>query len=128
MARRLRLDRPTWRVFVRVDDPAPSGAALAALAGRYYSEETDMTYTARLAEGRLTLSWPRGYEIALDPVGGDRFVGTRGTVTFTRAPSGEIDGFTVSNRRLRRLRADRIDPLTLPAPAIAAEPEAASRL
>lgn len=125
---RIRDSWPTWRVFVRVDDPAPSGAALAAFAGRYYSDETDMTYTARNSDGRLTLSWPRGYEIALDAVGGDRFVGTRGTVTFTRAPSGEIDGFTVSNRRLRRLRADRIDPLTLPAQAIAADPEAAARL
>jgi CubicO group peptidase (beta-lactamase class C family) len=99
---------PTRRVFVRMTSPLPDVGALNAFAGRYHSEETEMAYTVRVSEGRLRLSWPRQYDLALEAVGGDRFVGPRGTVTFTRAASGEVDGLTISNRRLRRLRADRV--------------------
>jgi hypothetical protein len=99
---------PTWRGFVRVDSPIPTGLALEPFAGRYRSDETDMTYTARVDDGRVSLTWPRGYAVALEPVGGDRFVGSIGTVTFTRGVTGEVDGLTISNRRLRRLRADRV--------------------
>jgi CubicO group peptidase (beta-lactamase class C family) len=98
---------PTHRAFVRVTLPAPTALALDGLAGRYRSEETDMTYTVRVADGRLSLTWPRGYEVSLQAIGGDRFIGSQGTVTFTRKPSGEVDGLTISNRRLRRLRAER---------------------
>lgn len=98
---------PTHRTFVRVALPAPTASALDGLVGRYHSEETDMTYTVRVAGGRLSLTWPRGYEVSLQAIGGDRFVGSQGTVTFTRKPSGEVDGLTISNRRLRRLRAER---------------------
>ncbi|HJV40549.1 serine hydrolase domain-containing protein [Caulobacter sp.] len=98
---------PTHRAFVRVALPAPTASALDGLVGRYRSEETDMTYTVSVADGRLSLTWPRGYEVSLQAIGGDRFVGSQGTVTFTRKPSGEVDGLTISNRRLRRLRAER---------------------
>ena len=54
------------------------------------------------------LSWPRSYDIALTPVGGDRFVSARGTVTFTRATNGVVAGLTISNRRLRRFMAARV--------------------
>ncbi len=47
-------------------------------------------------------------EIELESVGGDRFVGSRGTVTLVRKASGEVAGLTISNRRLRRLQADRL--------------------
>ncbi len=97
----------TRRVFSRVTSPIPDVAALNSFAGRYRSEETDMTYTVRVSEGRLRLSWPRQYDIALDAVGGDRFVGSRGTVTFTRTATGDVSGLTISNRRLRRLMAVR---------------------
>jgi hypothetical protein len=43
-----------------------------------------------------------------EAIGGDRFVGTLGTVTFTRTASGAADGLTISSRRLRRLRLDRL--------------------
>jgi CubicO group peptidase (beta-lactamase class C family) len=98
----------TRRIFTRVTSPLPDVAALSAFAGRYHSEETEMTYTVRVSEGRLRLSWPRGYDIALEAVGGDRFVGSRGTVTFLRTASGDVSGLTISNRRLRRLLADRV--------------------
>jgi len=99
---------PTTREFVRIDEPTPSTATLNAFAGAYRSTEVDATYTVRIKEGRLAVRWPRRDEVMLDAVGGDRFVGSVGTVTFTRAADGKIDGLTISNRRLRRLRADRL--------------------
>jgi CubicO group peptidase (beta-lactamase class C family) len=99
---------PVPRRFVRLTDPLPAPAALGALAGDYRSEETGMTYTVRVVDGKLRLSWPRAYDLPLDPVGGDRFVGSRGTVTFQREAGGEVSGLTISNRRLRRLAAVRV--------------------
>ncbi|TCM04722.1 serine hydrolase domain-containing protein [Sphingomonas sp. PP-CC-3G-468] len=98
---------PTQRAFVRVSLPLPSASDLQGLSGYYRSEETDMTYAVDVTNGGLLLTWPRGYAVALDAIGGDRFIGSQGTVTFTRRPSGEVDGLTISNRRLRRFRADR---------------------
>lgn len=97
---------PTTRAFVRIDQPMP--AELNTFAGAYRSTEVDATYTVRIKDGRLALRWPRRDAVMLDAVGGDRFVGSVGTVTFTRAADGKIDGLTISNRRLRRLRADRL--------------------
>lgn len=104
---------PTFRVFSRVTTLLPDVTALNAFAGQYHSDETDMTYTVRVSDGRLRLSWPRAYDLALEPVGGDRFVSPRGTVTFTRTQpgelsSGEVRAMTISNRRLRRLVAERV--------------------
>ena len=99
---------PTQRTFVRVAEPLPAVSALNGFAGRFRSDETDMTYAVAVVGGQLRLSWPRQYDIPLEAVGGDRFVGSRGTVTFTRKPSGAIDGLTISNRRLRRLRAEKV--------------------
>ena len=103
--------RDAWRTsrrFHRVALPLPDAAALSAFAGQYHSDETEMSYTVRIADGRLRLTWPRGYDLALEPVGGDRFVSSRGTVTFTRTASGDVSGLTISNRRLRRLFAARV--------------------
>lgn len=99
---------PTYRPFVRLSDPVPVASALTEYAGEYRSDEVETTYAVRVVAGKLNVTWPRGHEMALDAVGGDRFVGSRGTVTFTRDPSRKIDGLTVSNRRLRRFRAERV--------------------
>ena len=121
---------PTTREFVRIDEPAPSAATLNSFAGAYRSAEVEATYTVRDKDGRLAIRWPRRDEVMLDPVGGDRFVGSIGTVTFTRTTDGKIDGLTISNRRLRRLRAERVDAAevaVVSAPATAASDELASR-
>jgi hypothetical protein len=98
---------PTSRVFTRIGEAAPDRAALNAFAGRYHSDETDMGYTVRVADGRLRLAWPRGYDVALESIGGNRFISSLGTVTFTRKPDGAIDGLTISNRRLRNFHVPR---------------------
>lgn len=101
---------PTERRFARILAPLPTPDALAAFAGRYRSAETATDYDVRVVDGRLRLQWPRGYDVGLDAVGGDRFLGSRGTVGFSRDANGAVDGLTISNRRLRRLRAERLAP------------------
>ena len=105
---------PTTREFVRVSEPMPTDAALAAFAGRYRSEEVDTTFTVRVVDGKLAIRWPRRDEVVLEPVGGNRFIGSLGAVTFTRGASGGIDGLTLSNRRLRRLRIERLATVKVP--------------
>ncbi|MEQ7776315.1 serine hydrolase domain-containing protein [Xanthomonas hortorum] len=100
---------PTTREFVKLTEPMPAQSDLEALTGTYQSEETDMTYTVAFVDGRLRVSWPRGYDLPLDPVGGNRFSSSRGTITFIRDSSGLVEGLTLSNRRLRRMTATRID-------------------
>lgn len=96
-------------VFTRVTAAVPAVSALAPFAGAYWSEDVDMTYTVRVADGKLAVRWPRQSDVTLEAVGGDRFVaGGLGTVTFTRTASGQVDGLTISNGRVRRLRADRL--------------------
>lgn len=99
---------PTYRPFVKLSEPAPDVADLGACAGEYRSRELDTTYVVRVVDGTLRMSWARGHEMDLEPVGGDRFVGSRGTVTFTRSQARTIDGLTISNRRLRRFRVERV--------------------
>ncbi|MGK5026201.1 hypothetical protein [Janthinobacterium sp. RB2R34] len=99
---------PSSRVFSRVTEPAPDADALAGFAGRYRSDETDMHYTVRVAEGRARLSWARQYDVVLEAVGGNRFVSSLGTVTFTQDARGVVNGLTISNRRLRKFHVPRL--------------------
>jgi CubicO group peptidase (beta-lactamase class C family) len=99
---------PAPRVFTRVQAPLPTPAALATFAGQYRIGEVDMTYTVLMADGKLRLRWPRQSDLVLEPVGGDRFVSGPWTLTFTRSEAGAVDGLTLTARRLRRLRAERL--------------------
>lgn len=76
-----------------------------------------MSYTVRIADNTLVIRWPRRDEVVLEAVGGDRFVGSLGAVTFTRSATGGIDGLRGSSCRLRHLRAERVD-LSRQPPAI----------
>jgi hypothetical protein len=107
---------PLPRLFTRLTAPVPSAAALAAYAGQYRSEDVGMTYTVRVdsgkgsgngSGGRLSLRWAREMSLTLEPVGGDHFIDGIYTVTFTRSASGDVNGLTISTRRVRRLRAER---------------------
>lgn len=99
---------PAPRIFTRVNEPMPSASALASFAGQYRIDEVDMTYSVLMADGKLSMRWPRQTDLVLEPVGGDRFVSGPWTVTFTRAASGAVDGLTITARRLRRMRAERL--------------------
>lgn len=96
-------------------DAKPSDAALAPLAGDYKSKELgDATYSIAVDDGRLRLRRAKREDITLEPIASDRFTSPwLGTITiaFTRGGPGtrQVDGFTLSNSRARRVRFDRID-------------------
>lgn len=105
---------PMPRIFTRLTTPVPSASVLAAYAGQYRSDEVDMSYTVRVEKGKLSVNWARGAALTLEPVGGDHFIDGIYTVTFTRAASGDVNGLTISTRRVRRLRAERIAATAVP--------------
>jgi hypothetical protein len=86
----------------------PSASVLVSFAGQYRIDEVDMTYTVLMTDSKLTMRWPRQTDLTLEAVGGDRFVSGAWTVTFTRTASGAVDGLTITARRLRRMRAERL--------------------
>lgn len=115
------LDSWPWpRVFTRLPAPppgtgpstgasaGPSAETLAAYAGRYRAEEVDMTYTVHVENGKLSMRWGRDVSLTLEAASGDHFVAGGHVVSFTRNPSGSVNGLTVSTRRVRRLRAERL--------------------
>lgn len=87
------------------------------MAGQYRIDEVGMTYTVLIVDGKLTVRWPRQSDLVLEAVGGDRFVSGPWTVTFTRTAVGAVDGLTLTARRLRRLRAERLTTVEVPAVA-----------
>jgi hypothetical protein len=98
---------PMPRVFTRLTAPVPSATALAAYAGQYRSDEVGMNYAVRVDNGKLSLRWGREMSLTLEAVGGDHFIDGIYTVTFTRGSSGDVNGLTISTRRVRRLSAER---------------------
>lgn len=96
--------------YRRLTPASPSAAVLAALAGGYHSDELDALYTVAIADGRPVVRWPRHDDgVALEALGGERFFSRMiGVVTFTRGASGQVDGMTISNGRVRRLRLQRV--------------------
>lgn len=99
---------PVPRVFQRLTAPGVTDG-LQRYAGTYRSRDLGADYVACVADGKLTLHFGRNGRAALEPASGDKFFSTSlGTVTFTRAPTGEVAGLTVSSRRLRRFVAERL--------------------
>lgn len=99
---------PVPRVFQRLTAPGVSDG-LERYAGTYRSHDLGADYVARVTDGKLTLHFGRNGRAVLEPASGDKFFSTSlGTVTFARAPTGEVAGLTVSSRRLRRFAAERM--------------------
>lgn len=94
--------------LVRQTAPAPSGAALDAYAGTYYSEELGATYTVTVADSALSLETRMGDAVTVRPAYGDVFDG-RYLLRFTRGRGNRVDGFLMSTGRVRNVRFDRVD-------------------
>jgi hypothetical protein len=93
-----------------VTAPSYSGADLKAYVGEYRSDELDVNYSVAVTpEGGLTVLRRKFDSLPLDAFKLDVFWGSSlGTVTFSRAPSGEVTGFAISTGRVRRLPFRRV--------------------
>ena len=96
----------------RVDRSGLAEEALAAFAGRYYSEELETFYDVAVEDGGLVLHHIEMAEpLAMQHTDGDEFsteVIFLNTIAFERAGSGAVTGFTVSNGRTKGVRFGRM--------------------
>jgi CubicO group peptidase (beta-lactamase class C family) len=97
------------RLWEAVPSFAPKPADLEAYAGKYDSEEIDMTYRLYVEGGKLKAWFRPAQRADLAPVYPDAFETEGDIVRFTRDGSGRIDGFLVYAGRVRHLRFSRRD-------------------
>ncbi len=102
--------RSTRRLlFARVAPASPDRTALAAYAGTYESAELDVRYAIAVSDSGLVIRHRKISAPALVPTTRDAFTLDYGVfLQFTRAKSGRIDGFTLSDLRVRGVRFERV--------------------
>ncbi len=96
-------------LYTRTERAAPTEADLAALAGRYRSDEIDSTYQLSAAETGLTVSCLRFPPLTLTAADRDSFDGPFARLTIVRDAGGAPAGFTMSTGRVRGLSFHKID-------------------
>ena len=99
-----------------VDGFAPTIPELAGYAGKYHSDEAEVTYTIAVRDGALAIldRYDRGQ--TLSPIYPDAFsaraeivmTGSLGTITFRRNDTGRIDSLSVSQSRVWDLRFEKV--------------------
>lgn len=90
---------------------APTGTALQAFVGRYWSEELDSHMTIEQRGDSLVLRQRRQADAALRPASStDSFQGRSLTLSFERNRNGEVIGFYAANGRTRDVRFARLRP------------------
>jgi hypothetical protein len=88
----------------------PDRAALAAYAGAFYSEELDVRYDLRVADSSLVMFHRKLDDSPLGP-GVSRCLHTAAfgaTFQFTRDRTGKVNGFTITDGRVRGVRFERM--------------------
>ncbi len=93
--------------YARVKPATPTAAALATLAGTYYSGDAETTLRAAVEGGALVLKRRPDSTIALTPVYADAFQGSIGLVIFHRDAAGRVTSLSVVQDRVWDLRFDR---------------------
>ena len=105
------LPRGTRDVIYRRQAPfAPNRAELSAFTGAFYSEELDATYNVTLGDSGLVVRHRKLDAIYLAPAFTDGFTyadfGT--TFIFTRDRSRKLNGFTITDGRVRGVKFVRL--------------------
>lgn len=102
ITQRISSSPPRQPATFRKQPPAPSGAALQAYAGSYYSEELGATYTVTATDSTLSLKTRMGDPVIIRPAYIDLFDGGF-LIRFTRR-EGRVDGFMMGTGRVRNVR------------------------
>jgi hypothetical protein len=96
----------------RVELFTPSLNELEQFAGTYYSAELDTRWEILVRDGRLVARHRRYDDIPLDPGEIDDFTSRTWflrDLKFTREDRGRVNGFLVTNGRVRDLRFDKAE-------------------
>jgi CubicO group peptidase (beta-lactamase class C family) len=91
----------------RVPAAAPTTAELEALAGRYRSEDAEVTLTVSVRDGALEIDRRPADVFRLTPLYADAFSGDLGTILFRRDGDGRATAFSVVRDRVWDLRFER---------------------
>lgn len=86
-------------------------ADLKDFEGRFYNEELDAAYTAKIVNGRLIFSHIRLGDIELTEAGKDKFSGRIGfsvEIEFVRGDGGAVSGFKVSNFGAKNVKFNKV--------------------
>ncbi len=102
------MDVPGTTIFAKVPPAVTSSTAIAAIAGRYRSDELDVVWTlSPNAAGGLTLSRRRFPDAPVQPAYLDAFTTNVGLLRVTRDASGSVTGFLLTAGRVRNLWFER---------------------
>lgn len=85
---------------------------LEDFTGAYYSPELATNYNLKMKDGKLIAEHQRTSDIELSPIKKDVFTGNQfyfRQVEFKRDEQGKINGFSVSNGRVRNLKFNKIN-------------------
>jgi CubicO group peptidase (beta-lactamase class C family) len=93
--------------LTRVEIVTPSAADLAGLAGSYFSEELQATFTVAVAGDTLTVRRPGAPPARFSAGTRDEFVLGQLAIRFTRDHQGRVTGFLLDQGRARGIRFDR---------------------
>lgn len=86
-----------------------SDAELTRLAGRYYSDELDVTYTLSAEKGRLTVKEGDGPPVIFDPATPTEFYFSDfRTLVFHSGADRHISGFNVFTQAARGIMFNRV--------------------
>lgn len=97
-------------IFTEVRAFNPTAQQLNAYAAVYSSAEIDPLYELKVEDGGLVLHRLKHKPEAVRPVTEDIFVGSTGTIHFTRNAQGQVAGFLLSTGRIRNFRFTRGRP------------------
>ena len=94
-------------VYEKVEKANPGLDELEAYVGSYHSEELGTDYTFHVEDGNLVLRNRKIGKKELEPTYKDGFTFQGYGMTFTRIESGQVDGFTLSSGRVRRVQFEK---------------------
>ncbi len=93
--------------YKRVVLARPSAAELASLAGRYHSDELDVTYEIKPSDGGITLLSLRNPPMEMAPAETDVFELPLARLSVIRNPAGLVTAIEFSTGRLRHIKLIR---------------------
>lgn len=88
----------------RIKEYSLAATSLAQYAGKYYSDELDVTYEVVMEDGQLTVRDPQADRLPMLPRAPDIFDAGSGKIAFRRDPQGQIDGLSFSSGRTLNLQ------------------------
>ena len=100
-------DRFPRAVYRRLDVGGTAAVDPAPYLGDYRSGEADARYRVFMADGHMWIAGAAAWNVAVEPVGADRFLAGAWTLHFMRDANGRVQGMQLHTPRLWNLWFDK---------------------